>query len=164
MASFWCNYTVGFGASVVGAGGGTEKYAGLHWRLTPFKALNKRATSFGNPFHSFVVPERQRSSSQKTNGGKHTKGSLCLVWHNTISARRAELWLIPASVKEILTTEKMVLTEIQSWCFHRHPRKHKQPSCTCSAAIDLCPHKQQQVSMEREFQSSMYFTWNQRAL
>lgn len=50
-----------------------------------FESAEQRATSFGDSFHSFVVPKTEKSSSQK-NGGNHTKYSLGMAWHNMISA------------------------------------------------------------------------------
>lgn len=79
-----------------------RRKAVLHWRLLPLEVLNKRATSFGDSFHSFVVPKTERSSSQK-NSGNHTKDSLGMAWHSMISAWCVEGWLVPALVKENLT-------------------------------------------------------------
>lgn len=133
-----------------------RRQAVLHCRLTPLKVLNKRATSFADSFHSLLVPKTERSSSQK-NYGNHTKDSLGRAWHNMISAWCVEGWLVPALVKENLTKELHWLKSRADTSTTPEDESFLYMRCY----TDLCLHEQQHVGTEREFQSSMYFTWNQ---
>lgn len=60
--------------------------------------------------------------------------------------------------------KRIALTEIQSWHFYdHHPWRWKLPLHAVKEDLctDLCLYEPQHVGTEREFQSSMYFTWNQ---